>query len=357
MIALAVDAGGTSTRAVVVAGDGTCLGFARSGSGTPVSAGLGLAAASVAAAAGEALARAGVSGAEAELCLVAMAGGMAPAEEQTYRDHLSALGLSVPLVFEGDALAIFCSGTWLDTGYALIVGTGAAAIRVEGGRTVVERDGLGWLLGDDGSGFWIGHHVVRAALAALEGRGPATKLTDLVLADVNGSPSPGWATRGRPPQLAAVMELLYQGRPVELARFAPLAFQAAPDPVADRIVASAAGALATTLASVMRPVASGPVVFGGGTLVHNPGLARRVAATLPTEPQLVTDGLAGAAVLALRAAGQVVDADVFTRIVQSLEQLRGGDPFVDARTPPRARSLGEGVEDNASQLAVRPQLA
>ncbi|WP_435822210.1 BadF/BadG/BcrA/BcrD ATPase family protein [Actinacidiphila alni] len=43
-------------------------------------------------------------------------------------------------------------------------------------------DGHGWLLGDEGSGFWLGNRAVRAALEALDGRGPWTTLVDRVAA-------------------------------------------------------------------------------------------------------------------------------------------------------------------------------
>ena len=48
---LAIDAGGTSTRAVIVDEDGSCLGFGHSGGGNPISAGFEPALASLAAAA------------------------------------------------------------------------------------------------------------------------------------------------------------------------------------------------------------------------------------------------------------------------------------------------------------------
>ena len=43
-------------------------------------------------------------------------------------------------------------------------------------------DGAGFLIGDEGGGFWLGRHALRAALAAADGRGPATALGDLVAA-------------------------------------------------------------------------------------------------------------------------------------------------------------------------------
>ena len=77
---------------------------------------------------------------------------------------------------ESDLLAMFCAGSSDLDGHALVAGTGSAAIRVRGGEVEGVSDGSGWLLGDEGSGFWIGHHIVRAAVADLDGRGPWTGL-------------------------------------------------------------------------------------------------------------------------------------------------------------------------------------
>src|SRR4051812_7514389 len=179
---VAVDAGGTRTRAVVVDPSGRCRGYAVAGSGNPVAVGPEGAAAAVAESVVGALAAAEMSRAEVQLVVLAMAGsGSTPATAELH-DRLAAIGVDAPLVHESDLLATYCSGTHRPDGYAVVAGTGAGAIRVERGRQVAVADGLGWLLGDEGSGFWIGHRVVRAALADLDGRGPATGLTPMVLA-------------------------------------------------------------------------------------------------------------------------------------------------------------------------------
>ena len=179
---VAVDAGGTSTRTVVLDPAGHCLGYAVAGSANPTAVGAEAAAASVAQSVTGALGRAQVPSTRIRLVVLAMAGAGSPALAAEVRARLAGLGLGAPLVFESDLLATFFSGTHRPDGYAVISGTGAGAIRVEDGRQVAVADGLGWLLGDEGSGFWIGHRVVRAALADLDGRGPATALTPLLLA-------------------------------------------------------------------------------------------------------------------------------------------------------------------------------
>src|SRR5436190_19628840 len=219
---VAVDAGGTSTRAVVVRPPGQCVGYAVAGSGNPTAVGPATAVASVAESVIAALRRAEVPGTRIRLVVVAMAGAGTTSVAAQIRRRLAGIGLDAPLVLESDLLATYFSGTHRPNGYAVIAGTGAGAIRVEDGRQVAVADALGWLLGDEGSGFWIGQRVVRAALADLDGRGPSTALTPLMLARL-GVPAPSDAGDREP--IMAVVRELYAAPPVRLADYAGLVFE------------------------------------------------------------------------------------------------------------------------------------
>ncbi len=322
---LAVDAGGTSTRVVVVDPGGDCRGVGLAGPGNPVSAGWPAAAAAVTEATGKALAAAGATGSEVGAVVVAMAGGGhggAGRDAEMLGAGLAPLGVTPTPTVESDLLAQYFSGTPVPDGYALVAGTGAAGIRVEDGSVVRTVDGLGWLLGDAGSGFWIGHAVVRSVLAAAEGRGPATALSAPLAVDVGlPDPSTGPAFRAR------LLELLYAQPPVHLARFAPLAFVAEGDEVADGIVEGAAAALCDTLTAVLSDDVDGPVVLGGSVLLHQSRLRTRVGERLDAlgrvvRVHVVADGLLGSAVLALRRSGVVVDDTVFDRVAHSLSGRR-----------------------------------
>jgi glucosamine kinase len=322
---VAVDAGGTSTRAVVVRPPGQCLGYAVAGSGNPIAVGPQAAAASVAESVMAALRRAGVPGPRIRLVLLAMAGagrGQAVVAAEI-RGRLAGTGLDAPLVFESDLLATYFSGTHRPDGYAVIAGTGAGAIRVQGGRQVAVADALGWLLGDEGSGFWIGQRVVRAALADLDGRGPSTALTPLMLARL-GVPAPSGAGDREP--IMAVVQALYAAPPVRLADYAGLVFEADGDGTASCILDDAATALARTLSAVRSPAVAGPVVLGGGILGRGPQVADRLAARLSAsgaaEVHAVADGGVGVCVLALRRFGPDVGEAVFRQLAISLAAVR-----------------------------------
>ncbi|MDO5737356.1 MAG: BadF/BadG/BcrA/BcrD ATPase family protein [Propionibacteriaceae bacterium] len=62
-------------------------------------------------------------------------------------------------------------------GVVVASGTGAVTLAV-GPDTVRRVDGWGHLLGDAGSGFWIGREALSAVLRALDGRGVPTALTE-----------------------------------------------------------------------------------------------------------------------------------------------------------------------------------
>lgn len=368
---LGVDAGGTSTRAVLLEETGRGLGYGVAGGGNPISWGPQRAAKAICSAVGGALAQAG-GGSVSGAAVLAMAGGSVFSETGPIESALRSLGLRCSVTVVSDLLATFCAGTPALQGYGLVAGTGAAAIRVRDGSVDASADGLGWLLGDGGSGFWIGRRVARAALAALDGRGPATPMTGMVLDELGVVLDDRRDASGRPAALQAVVDALYRWRPVELSRFAALAFRAAGvdaggggggdrggdgdrgdgcgdgdrggdgDPIAASILTAARGRLVDTLRAVRRDDIVGPVVLGGGIARRLPGLVAAIAGSgggvaaetagaagsvtadaTPHPVVTVADGVVGAAVLTLRRAGVAVDPAVFDRLTTSVVSLRG----------------------------------
>jgi N-acetylglucosamine kinase-like BadF-type ATPase len=318
---LAVDAGGTSTRAVVVDETGRCLGFGRSGGGNPTSRGVPGASVAVQAAIAKAL-TAAPSPASIELVLLAHAGAGVGFHAEVQRG-IAPLGVRAPVVAAGDLLALFASGSPALDGAALIAGTGAIGGAIRDGRLDRVVDGTGWLLGDAGSGFWIGHHIARAVVDDLDG-GPVTRLTGALLAGL-ALDDDRTLVNGRPVVLGRLVHALYDLQPVELARFAPLAFALVDeDAVATSILRDSVSALAALLRRVRSFQADGPLVFGGSVLVEgvlrlSPELqAPLLDAADGAAPIAVADGLVGAAVLALRGGHIEVDEPLFTRMQSSI---------------------------------------
>jgi glucosamine kinase len=320
---LAVDAGGTSTRAVVLDASGRVFGYGRAGGGNPTSAGVTEAVTAIGLAAGQALSPIGPLPNDESVAVVAMAGEQSVAFVDQLTARLAGLGFG-RVTRQPDLLGVFHSGTPASQGYAMIAGTGTVAARVRDGRLELVAGGRGWLLGDAGSGFWIGHRVARAVVEALDGQGPPTALTELVLGSLAIEAELSSAS-GRIEAIRRMVSTVYARRPVQLSELAPLAFAAYDDPVAREILMGAARALAELLSVVRVPELDGPLVVGGSVMVRGllaaPPELHQIA--VPEEIRVipVADGVVGAAVLALRGAGIEVDPDLF-RTLQSEIALR-----------------------------------
>lgn len=320
---LTVDAGGTSTRALVHDAEGTCSGYAVAGGGNPTASGVERVANAMRSAAADALDQAGVEPEEVGHALAAMAGsavGLTGVER-----GLRQLGVSAPLHLGSDLEAMFFAGTPQLSGAALVSGTGAAAIVVRDGVTAARSDGRGWLLGDDGSGYWIARRVVRAVAADLDGRGPKTSLTDALLpaAGVEGDRS-----TDKDVLLDQLVANLYAIPTPGIARFAPLAFDhAADDETARSIIEAAAIALADTVTALPAPDKDAPLVVGGSVLFHQNGLRSTVTELLrargwhgPVLP--IADGTLGAVSMNLRSAGVAVCPGLHEHARISLDAIR-----------------------------------
>lgn len=64
-------------------------------------------------------------------------------------------------------------------GAVIAAGTGVVTLAV-GPEHSARVDGWGYIMGDAGSGYWVGREALDAVMRAFDGRGPATALTELV---------------------------------------------------------------------------------------------------------------------------------------------------------------------------------
>ncbi|MEU7794788.1 BadF/BadG/BcrA/BcrD ATPase family protein [Micromonospora tulbaghiae] len=323
-VVVGLDVGGTSTRATALSLDGTRLGAGRAGGGNPTSHGAERAAAELLTALRAALAdidpvrvRAGVIG-------LAGAGRLlADPHGRDAFDHAWAeAGLRCPYAVHGDALVAYASGTAAPDGTVLVAGTGAIAAQVRDLRLDRTADGHGWLLGDAGSGFWLGREAVRRLLTDLDRADAPGDLARQVLAELTGTTEVDDQPRVT---AGAVVQAVTRRPPVELARLAPLVVSSARDgePTAVALITEAAALLAESVSRIRPSGATDPVVLGGGLLTGDTPLAGAVRAELagrwPGAPlHSAGDGAAAAAWLAARDLPEVTDpAALHTRLVPS----------------------------------------
>lgn len=316
MILVAVDAGGTRTRASVVNDELACVGTGRAGRGNPVGGGPDAAFDQILLAVEQAADVARVELRDVSRVTLAGAGGSV-FDPAFLAQRLAAAGMTATVTLKGDLAALFCSGTPATSGYSLVAGTGATAVRVVDSVEVQVADGLGWLLGDTGSGFWIGRRVARAVAAALDGRESTTMVEPALR--VLGIEVDLTLRRGRPVANHQLVDVVYAGSPLALAALAPVAFLDECDAVSAGIVEEAAQGLARAVADVHSPDVTGPLVVGGGVMSGQPRLRRATLAALEQAgielPVIeAVDGLLGASVLAVRDTGVAVDDAVFERL-------------------------------------------
>lgn len=298
-VAVGVDIGGTSSRALAVYADGRVAGRGSSGGGNPNSHPPGLAAKRVA----EAVADALPSGSAVAGCMLGMAGESKftdPAVVSVFETALREAGVGCRIDVVSDAEVAFASATASPDGTVIIGGTGSVAARIVGRRKESWRGGWGWLLGDEGSAYWIGRQAVRSTLAVLQSRGTVGPLARAVLDSAVDEPFTD-DVMGRRLALSRLITAANSEAPIRLARFASLVSDLAPtDPAAADIVAEAAGLLAEQAHIARRPGETTPVVLAGSVIGPGRpvGEALRERLSGETEVLFAPDGAVGAAWLA-----------------------------------------------------------
>jgi N-acetylglucosamine kinase len=81
-----------------------------------------------------------------------------------------------------DALIALVAGAGDAAGIVINAGTGSIAYGRNAIGEAARAGGWGHIIGDEGSGYWIGREALAAVMRASDGRGPSTRLTDEMLA-------------------------------------------------------------------------------------------------------------------------------------------------------------------------------
>lgn len=305
---MGVDAGGTSTRALVIDAGGTRVGAATAGGANPNSHPPEVAAEQISTAIRAALAQAGCRAEEVTAGVVGLAGASKLADERVaglFDRSWRATGLRCPLRVVTDCEAAFAAGTADPDGTVLVAGTGSIAARIVDRRQVAIVGGFGWLLGDEGSAFWLGREAIRGTLRMLSTGSSLGPLAKSVIAEGlaiwDDLPSDPVLRRSVVSRLIAAVN---GEAPIRLARFAPLVSAAASvgDPVAEEIISEAAGWLVRTVQEARSPGERTPVVMIGSLVSATGPLGERLRVSLAANcggpVEVATDGAAGAAWLA-----------------------------------------------------------
>lgn len=171
------------------------------------------------------------------------------------------------VVVAGDCVTTHVGALGFQPGAVVAAGTGSIALGTDFDDVWNRVDGWGYLLGDAGSGAWVGRRGLAAALESLDGRGGSARLLRM-LTEQFGDPD-------------ALLQTVYrQGAPgAAAARFAPAVEAAAHggDPAARAIWVEAGQHLARSAIAACRnlpPVVSwGGGLFSAGPLLLDPFIA------------------------------------------------------------------------------------
>jgi N-acetylglucosamine kinase-like BadF-type ATPase len=211
----------------------------------------------------------------AAICL-GIAGVDRPDDAEAVRGIMRRIGFQTQTLVVNDALVALVAGAGDEPGVVVVAGTGSIAYGRNATGQAARAGGWGYLLGDEGGGFWIGRSALSAVVRQFDGRGPATLLTSLVLDQM---------------RLASPTELIHEIYYRDLQRHAIAGLAAlvqkatdAGDAVAAQILTRAGGELAAAAASVITRLGmrgeTFPTVLGGGIFRGIPWLKKDVESRL-----------------------------------------------------------------------------
>lgn len=227
------------------------------------------------------------SGPAAAICL-GIAGVDRAEDAAVIRGILRRIGQKAPVLVVNDALIALEAGAGGGAGIVIIAGTGSICYGRNDKGQAARAGGWGYVLADEGSGWWIGQRAIMAVMRQFDGRGPSTSLTPRVLAHFGVA---------EPFQL--VYEVYYRDTRRRLIASLSEAVQAAVDegdPVAREIIDAAAGELVIGVRSVAERLemrgGQFPLVLAGSIFRVLPALKadviQRVAEVAPrSQPRLL----------------------------------------------------------------------
>jgi len=312
---LGVDGGATKTLAAVLDLESRTLHLAHRGPSNQDAVGAKAAVKALLEAADEAIERAAITRDELGAAVLAIAG----TDTEAVAGHVRSARTEEWIVVN-DVVGAWATATGAGAGVAVISGTGSNVFGVGSDGRTWRAGGWGHLLGDEGSGYWLGIQSIKAALKDRDASGPETALTDAVVAFFQVD------------SVEALAALIYS-KPLTKGEIAAFAVETARiaelgDAVAGELYRRAVRELGEQIAAVIRQTglsAAFPVgligsAFRAGGVFVQP-LIHLVHETAPDAGVSVVEmaPVGGSLLLAARAAGRgdAVDPAELSRLIDS----------------------------------------
>jgi glucosamine kinase len=179
---LGIDGGATKTLAAVLDLEQRAIHLAHAGPSNEDAVGSRAAVAALVDVAEEAMERAGIAAEQLAAAVLAVAGTDTDAIVRQVR------AVHEDWIVVNDVVGAWAAATGAQPGIGAISGTGSNVFGVGPDARAWRVGGWGHLLGDEGSGYWLGVESIRAALHDRDGSGPQTALSDAVI-EFFGAPS------------------------------------------------------------------------------------------------------------------------------------------------------------------------
>lgn len=307
-LVIGVDGGGTKTVAWVAPRDDdsntVVLGRGLSGPGNPRAVGFEAAQHSIQEAIAQALADAGRTADSVAATCFGLAGAGRELEQTRITQWALETRLAERVRVTGDAEPILAAGSTDHCGIALISGTGSLAWGRNASGEIAKTGGWGYLIGDEGSAYWIAIEALRAAVQAADQRSPQTELLPALMRELGVT---------APPQL---IEIIYDPGMTRdrIASLAKIVFEHASDPVVLELTTRGAGELARMVVALSHKLelkAGYSLALAGSLLLNQPQFAEELLRELtlrganPGHVTYVAEPVRGAVALARRMAGLV----------------------------------------------------
>ena len=270
-LVIGIDGGGTKTRAVLADERGDRIAEA-SGPGSTVKPGHAEQSAGViSGVVRDVLEEAGTPDTRPRVVCVGVAGVGRESERQALLEALQSQNIAEEIVVQTDFSIALDDAFGDGPGVLLIAGTGSSAFARGPAGATARCGGWGAVIGDEGSGAWIGRKALSVVSAASDGREPETALTGAVL------------TAAEVSEATELIRWAADATPAKLATLAPVVLSVADagDLRANSIISMAVEELALHVRALARQLftderASVPVAFTGGLLSKGSSYRKRL---------------------------------------------------------------------------------
>jgi len=318
---IGIDGGGTKTQVALLRLNGELASHDETGPSNYHNVGVKQARRTLEEACMKVIRKAGIDAKDVEIVVASLAGLDCSLDYKAMEEAVEGFPIGRIMLVHDSMAALYATNAGKESAI-IIAGTGSATAGINSRGEYARAGGWGYILGDEGSGFYLAKRGIVAALLEYEERGARTMITSLLLKKFNAK---------TPDEI--IWHIYTGGMGVtEFAKLAPIVTEAAlnGDEVAVRIMQDAGRELANTVSGVIKrlkmeddefPIGLIGGVFKAGRLVTGPleeavhTVAPKAYLTAPRFPPV-----AGSSLIALEKAGVKINSEILSNVERTLKE-------------------------------------